>query len=53
MTNPNTCGVTGGAVSLWRRVINCPSDPSLGGVITTIVGGSAGFAILCNPSTVR
>ena len=53
MTNPNTCGAAGGAVSLWQRVIDCPSGSSFGGVITTIVGGSAGFAILCNPTTVR
>ena len=53
MTNPNTCGAAGGAVSLWRRVIDCLSGAALPGVITTITGGSTGFTILCTPTTVR
>ena len=50
MTNPNTCGAAGGTVSMWRRVIDCPSGDL--GVFTTITGASAGCSILCDSKNV-
>ena len=49
MSQPYTCGENGGAVSLWYRVITCPS---LGGIISSFSGlASSGFSIYCGHST--
>ena len=57
MTQPDTCGEAGGAISLWYRVISCPLDSgtdnqfsgSVGrGIITSIESlNSTGFHIYC------
>ena len=32
MTQPETCGAAGGAISLWVRVLACPT---FGGIVTS------------------
>ena len=46
MTNPNTCGASGGAVSMWYKVTGCAS---LGAIVSTMkVFWEAGFSMHCN-----
>ena len=59
MTEPDSCGMEGGAISLWFRVISCtpgyPDSPlpsetgtSGRGIISTITSSdSTGFHIYC------
>ena len=44
MAKPETCGVAGGAIGFWVKVIKCSS---LGGVISTATHGTAGSQIYC------
>ena len=46
MTRPETCGVAGGAFSLWMNIIDCLNG-SIGGLITTIPKTSF-FRIQCS-----
>ena len=65
MTQPETCGMEGGAISLWFRVITCHhekgTDTTAGdrsgtfgrGIITTIASlNSTGFHIYCVDNSV-
>ena len=44
MTKPETCGASGGAVSLWMKVVDCPGS---GGIVSSERMGSAGFRLFC------
>ena len=47
MTQPETCGAAGGAISFWLRLIDCASSGA-GGIITTQGdGGKAGLLVWC------
>ena len=49
MTRPETCGAAGGAVSLWMRVIDCPST---GGIVSSYVDFKSYFVIYCETNLV-
>ena len=44
MTLPETCGETGGAVSLWINITECAQ---FDGIVTTANGPTTGFYIVC------
>ena len=46
MTQPETCGSSGGAVSFWINVVNCTGFQAIRGLITTENGGP-GLSIFC------
>ena len=51
MTQPETCGVAGGAISMWVNLISCPNN---GGIITSVMKtGSSGLQITCSSSSER
>ena len=49
MSDPQTCGAAGGAISLWFRVINC----FVGAIITSISNDTVGSLMLCSTDYVR
>ena len=59
MTDPETCGEAGGAISLWLRVIDCPTALWAGIVTTRFfrfsnAGGiSVGSAFECSFAKIR
>ena len=52
MTQPETCGSAGGAVSFWINIVNCTEFQYLGGLITTRNSGP-GLSIFCTGSIGR
>ena len=53
MALPGTCGTAGGAISLWVKVIDCPSNESCG-IITTLQGGRfQGLLIRCFEGNIK
>ena len=51
MTRPETCGVAGGAISLWLKVHECHNSA---GIITTRENAdSTGFNIYCKNDKIR
>ena len=51
MTAPDTCGTSGGAISLWYKVTECED---LGAVVTTLQAfGYGGTTISCDRTIVR
>ena len=50
MTRPDACGVAGGAVSVWLKVVECEN----GGILTTTQNGSStGLFIRCKYNMFR
>ena len=47
MTEPGNCDTSGGAISLWHRVTNCPSAGAVVSTIHVQAGESGGSAIYC------
>ena len=45
MTQPETCGVAGGAITMWLKVIDCPLGAGI--FTTTQQENSMGWFILC------
>ena len=50
MTRPETCGTAGGAISLWMKVIDCPT---FAGVVSSEAWGSARSMLSCTRASVR
>ena len=50
MTRPETCGAAGGAISLWMRVIDCPST---GGIVSSFTPKKSGTSIKCGRDNLR
>ena len=51
ITQPDTCGAAGGAVSLWVKVIDCGFDD---GIFTTMENTQMrGVAITCYPPNIK
>ena len=51
MTVPDTCGTSGGAISLWYKVTECSFS---GAIVTTLQNAhSGGTAISCDGQIVR
>ena len=44
MTVPDSCGETGGAVSLWTNITECSE---VHGILTTVSSQSTGFVMFC------
>ena len=44
MTRAETCGVAGGAISVWMNVIDCSAT---GGLLSSMGNGASGTMILC------
>ena len=50
MTRPDTCGATGGALSMWMKLVDCPD---WSGVISSHESGT-GWTVYCrNPNILR
>ena len=49
MTRPETCGAAGGAISLWAKMIDCPSSA---GIVSSYNSGT-GLFIFCNDGDIR
>ena len=45
MTNPETCGAAGGAISMWVKVFDCES---YGSIISTLRYLTCGASIYCD-----
>ena len=51
MTRPETCGVAGGAISVWINVIDCAP---LDGIVSSYQGvGTTGIRIYCHYQNIR
>ena len=49
MTRPETCGVAGGTICLWVKVVDCEN----GGIVSTLDPGKTGSAIHCSTENLR
>ena len=49
MTQPETCGAAGIAISLWMNVIDCPWA---GGIVSSVQSGKTGSHIYCTSSDI-
>ena len=49
MTQPETCGATGGAISMWLKIVDCPEGC---GVISSHESGT-GCIIYCHPAALK
>ena len=47
LTQPNTCGAAGGAISVWVNAIKCPD---FCGIISSWADGTTGSAIALYPN---
>ena len=45
MARPETCGVAGDAMSLWIRVIDCPT---IGGIVSSYASFKTGSHMYCD-----
>ena len=45
MTRPETCGAAGGTISLWIRVIDCPS---IGGIVSSYASFKTDSHVYCD-----
>ena len=50
MTRAETCGVAGGAISLWVNVIDCSGT---GGLVSSMGNGATGTMILCTDDSTK
>ena len=50
MTQPETCGAAGGAVSMWVKISKCQN---LGGIISTRGYNENGLIIYCSQDTIK
>ena len=51
MSDPRTCSSAGGAISLWVKVIDCPSR---GGIVSSVNAPfHTGSAIICENQHIR
>ena len=51
MTQPETCGAAGGAISMWMKVHECPNNA---GIMTTRENAdSTGFSIYCKNDKIQ
>ena len=47
LVQPNACGTTGGTMTAWVRILDCPTNGTDGGIISSRGRSMTGITIYC------